>query len=82
MLATMQPPTPACKDDINVCLTLPSNGLALMGAMRKVLARKVLSASSIGLRAGPDGLPQVQGIENIALDRVVGFGWVRLGLTY
>ena len=43
LLATMQPPTLACKDDINVCLTLAANGIALMGAMRKVLARKVLN---------------------------------------
>ena len=48
--------------------------------MKKVLTRKVLKALNIkiGLRVGLDRPPQAKLIMNIALDRVVRFGWVSL----
>ena len=33
-------------------------------------------------QSGPDGPPQAKGIENIALDIVVGFGYASLGLMF
>ena len=73
-----------------ILLVLPSSYCQWqenMGATRTVLTRKALTRKvlralgiKIGLSVGPDSLPQELGIENIALDRVVRLGWVRLGL--
>ena len=55
----------------------------LKGDTRKVLTRRILTRKVLNLNntaeSGPDSPPQAKGIGNIALNRVVRLGWVRLG---